>query len=191
MKISQKGLYSLQAPMMLARNYKKGTVKIREIASEENLPEQFLDLLLEVKVHEANGCLFLDERDLWPNQQFVTAHLIVRTEFPQEHPDVVKKWLAAHVELTDWINAHPDQAKRAMSAQIQKETGKALAGNILDEAFGRMQVTYDRICSSLMTSAKWAFDAGFLGRQMPDLSGLYDLNLLNRVLMEKGKRAVQ
>ena len=141
-------------------------------------------------IHEANGRLLLDERDLWPNHQFVTAHLIVRTKFLQEHPDIVKKFLAAHVELTEWINAHPEQAKRAMNAQIQKETGKALAADVLDEAFGRMQVTYDPIRSSLFTSAKWAFDAGFLGRQMPDLSRLYDLKLLNQVLGEKGKRAV-
>lgn len=142
-------------------------------------------------IHEANARLFLDERDLWPNHQFVTAHVIVRTKFLQEHPDIVKKWLAAHVELTEWINAHPAEAKRAMNAQIQKETGKALPTDVLDEAFGRMQVTYDPIRSSLLTSAKWAFDAGFLGRKMPDLSGLYDLTLLNQVLREKGKRAVQ
>lgn len=46
MKISQKGLYALQALMMLARHYKKGAVKIREIAYEENLPEKFLELIL-------------------------------------------------------------------------------------------------------------------------------------------------
>src|SRR5690348_17957192 len=46
MKISQKGLYALQALTMLARNYKKGAVKIREIAYEENLPEKFLELIL-------------------------------------------------------------------------------------------------------------------------------------------------
>ena len=60
-----------------------------------------------------------------------------------------------------------------------------------DEAFGRLQVTYDPLSPSLMTAAKSSFDAGFLGRQMPDLSRLYDLNLLNQVLAEKGKRAVQ
>jgi hypothetical protein len=40
-------------------------------------------------------------------------------------------------------------------------------------------------------AAKSAFDAGFLGRQMPDLSRLYDLTLLNQVLAEKGKKAIQ
>jgi Rrf2 family protein len=63
MKVSQKGLYALQALMMLARHYQQGAMKIREIAYEENLPEKFLELiLLELKnarvvesVRGANG----------------------------------------------------------------------------------------------------------------------------------------
>jgi Rrf2 family transcriptional regulator, cysteine metabolism repressor len=46
MKISQKGLYALQAMMMLARRYTQGAIKIRDIAYEENLPEKFLELIL-------------------------------------------------------------------------------------------------------------------------------------------------
>lgn len=46
MKISQKGLYALQAMMMLARHYQQGAIKIREIAYEEALPEKFLELIL-------------------------------------------------------------------------------------------------------------------------------------------------
>src|SRR5258708_4072197 len=54
-------------------------------------------------IQEADARLFVDERDLWPNRQFVTAHLIVRTPFLREHPDVVKNWLRAHVDLPEWI----------------------------------------------------------------------------------------
>ena len=46
MKVSQKGLYALQALMMLARHYHQGAIKIREIAYEEDLPEKFLELIL-------------------------------------------------------------------------------------------------------------------------------------------------
>lgn len=46
MKISQKGLYALQAMMMLARHYEQGAIKIRDIAYEEDLPEKFLELIL-------------------------------------------------------------------------------------------------------------------------------------------------
>src|SRR5262252_423280 len=46
MKISQKGLYALQAMMMLARNHNQGAIRIRDIAYEEVLPEKFLELIL-------------------------------------------------------------------------------------------------------------------------------------------------
>jgi Rrf2 family protein len=46
MKISQKGLYALQAMMMLARHHQAGPIKIREIAVEEGLPEKFLEIIL-------------------------------------------------------------------------------------------------------------------------------------------------
>jgi hypothetical protein len=54
-----------------------------------------------------------------------------------------------------------------------------------------LQVTYDPLKASLFNAARSAFDAGFLGRQMPDLSNLYDLLLLNQVLTAKGKKAIQ
>lgn len=46
MKVSQKGLYALQALIMLARHDNQGAIKIRDIAYEENLPEKFLELIL-------------------------------------------------------------------------------------------------------------------------------------------------
>lgn len=46
MKISQKGLYALQAMMTLARKHDQGAIKIREIAAESDLPEKFLELIL-------------------------------------------------------------------------------------------------------------------------------------------------
>ena len=46
MKISQKGLYALQAMMTLARRHNQGSIKIRDIAAESDLPEKFLELIL-------------------------------------------------------------------------------------------------------------------------------------------------
>jgi len=142
-------------------------------------------------VHEAGGRIFLDERDLWPNREFIITDLIVRPRFLKEHPDVVKNFLRAHVELTDWICNNPAEAKRILNTQLQKETGKPLSPEVLDDAFSRMAVTYDPIRSSLATSTQQAFEEGFLGRTQPDLSGLYDLTLLNEVLREKKSRPVQ
>jgi NitT/TauT family transport system substrate-binding protein len=142
-------------------------------------------------IHEAGGRLFLDERSLWPDGQFVITELNVNEKFLSQHPDIVEKWVRAHVDVTEWINQHPAEAHRKINDQIQKETGKALPLDMVEEAFNRMQVTYDPIRSSLLTSADRAFAAGFLGKIKPDLSGLYDLTALNKVLKEKKRKAIQ
>ncbi len=142
-------------------------------------------------IHEGNGRLLVDECSLWPDGQFVIGLLVVNTKFLKSHPDLVKNWIRANVELTDWINSHKSEARKLINQQIQNETGKALPPAVLDEAFARMQVTYDPLHSALQTAAQQAFDDGFLGRQMPDLSRLYDLTLLNEVLAEKGRKAIQ
>src|SRR5256885_4802938 len=142
-------------------------------------------------IREGNGRLFVDERTLWPNGQFVIGLLVVNAKFLKTHPDMVKNWIRANVELTDWINAHPAEAKKLLNEQIQRETGKALPTAVLDDAYSRLQITYDPLHAALSSAAKQAFDAGFLGRQMPDLSGLYDLAILNQVLAEKNRKAIQ
>jgi NitT/TauT family transport system substrate-binding protein len=184
----------------LKSNDKGGDVRIIPMANPDQLtlflkkdldaawaPEPWATRL----IHEGNGRLFVDERSLWPNGQFVIGLLIVNTKFLSAHPDLVKTWIRANVDLTDWITAHPEDAKKLLNQQIQAETGKALSPAILDEAFGRMQVTYDPLHSALTTAAQQAFDDGFLGPKMPDLSRLYDLSLLNQVLVEKGRKAIQ
>jgi Rrf2 family protein len=51
MKVSQKGLYALQALILLAGRYdEKKATKIHDIAAADNLPEKFLEvILLELK----------------------------------------------------------------------------------------------------------------------------------------------
>src|SRR5712691_3016660 len=84
-------------------------------------------------IREGDGHLFLDERDLWPQGKFITCHLIVSTKFLDDNPELVKKWLRAHVELTEWINGHLPEAKKILNQQVQAETGKALPASELDE----------------------------------------------------------
>jgi NitT/TauT family transport system substrate-binding protein len=142
-------------------------------------------------VHEANGRVFIDERDLWPDRRFATALLIARTEFLQQHGDLVKVWLRTHVELTGWIEKNPAEAKKILNDEIKRETSKALAPEVLDDAFGRLDVTYDPLRGALAKSAQQAYSLGFLGKEAPDLSGLFDVTLLNEVLREKKASPIQ
>ncbi len=141
-------------------------------------------------IKEGNGVLFLDERDIWPDGRFVTSHLVVRTKFLKEYPELVKKWVEAHVETTEWVNSNIEEAKKILADSIKKITGKALPANIIDSALGRTLITYDPVRNSLLRSAQNAFMLGFLGKSSPDLSFIYDLSILNNVLKDRGIQPV-
>jgi len=140
---------------------------------------------------EGGGSLFLDERSIWPDGEFVTANIIVSKKFLDEHRDLVKRWLSCHVDTTRWINANAAEAKKILNREIKRMTGKALAEQVLNDSFSRIKVTYDPIQSSLLKSARWAFEQGFLGKSSPDLSGVYDLSCLNEVLNEKALEPIK
>jgi NitT/TauT family transport system substrate-binding protein len=140
-------------------------------------------------IKEANGRVFVDERDLWPGGDFVTAHIIVRTEFLEQNPEIVKKIVSAHVEETEWIYDNPDEAIKVFNEELEKLTGKTLPEDEFRDGLSRMELTYDPIKESLFKSANDAYDIGFF-KERPDLSDIYDLDILNEVLREKGKAPI-
>ena len=179
---------------------KGGTVSVLPIPNPEQLilfqkgqidgawaPEPWATRL----VQEAAGRRFLDERDLWPDRRFCTALVAVRKAFLNAHPDLVKKIIQAHIEATQWIKANPAEAKRVVNQEIGREMGKPLPDHLLEESWKWFDVTYDPLSVSLLKSADSAFQLGFLGNQKPDLSGIYDLKLLNEALSAQSLEPVK
>jgi NitT/TauT family transport system substrate-binding protein len=143
-------------------------------------------------VLEARGKVYLDESSLWEQTggKYVTTHLVSSVHFLNQQPELLKKWIAAQVELTAWINQHPEQAKKIFNEEIKIETTKALPKPTLDRAWQNLTLTDDPIRSSLIKSAADAHRIGFL-KEPPDLSRIYRLDLLNAVLREKKLPEVQ
>jgi NitT/TauT family transport system substrate-binding protein len=137
---------------------------------------------------EAKGSIFVDERSLWPDGKFVTANIIASTNYLKNNPATVKKYLALHVDETISINNHKDQAILNFNTALKKLTGKVIPEDELRESFSRIEITYDPIKESLFKLAKNEYELGFLSkgnRHQPELSGIYELGLLNSVLKEK------
>jgi NitT/TauT family transport system substrate-binding protein len=140
-------------------------------------------------VNEANGKVFVDERELWPPQgKFVTANIIVRTDYLKENPDVIEKLLEAHVNETLWINNNKEKAINEFNAQLKKLTGKTIPQTVLANAVTKLEFTYDPIKLSLIKDANDAYDLGLLqkGKERPSLTNIYDLTVLDKVLAQKG-----
>lgn len=137
-------------------------------------------------VVEGHGTVLVDERTLWPAQQFVTTNVVVRKDFLDQHPDLVKKFLQAHVETTLYIQQNQERAKTLINNEIEQITGKqAFTDEELNQAFAHLDVTYDPLAKTLIQQADRAYALGFLGNTRPDLSGIYHLDELNAVLSAK------
>lgn len=175
----------------LALKEKGGDVNVMPMANPDQLtlfrlgqidgawaPEPWASRL----VHAGGGIVFLDEREVWnkiTGGKFATTVLFAHPKFLEAHPDLARRWVAAHVELTEWINAHPNEAKQLVNTEIKRETGKPLPPAVLDSAWTRVRFTSDPIKESLAQSVRWAFEQGFLGRELPDIAGLVDERWLN------------
>lgn len=138
------------------------------------------------------GKVLVDERDLWPDGQYVTTHLLVATSFLERHPDVVNRFLQAHLEATDLVNDDPDEAQSLVSEGIAAITGTEMDTGVLSASWENLAFTVDPIVASLEESARDAFELGFLDGYDPEagLQGIYDVSLLNEVLRDAGKPEV-
>jgi NitT/TauT family transport system substrate-binding protein len=122
-------------------------------------------------VEEGGGHVLVDEADLWPDGRFVTTHLIVATQFLEDHPDVVKRLI-----------------EEVVIAAIEELSGSQLSPDTVAMAWKNLEFTVDPIAASLETSAQHAIELGLL--ESVDLDGIYDLTPLNEVLSEAGQEEI-
>jgi len=140
-------------------------------------------------IQEGGAHVLVNEADLWPDGEYVTTHLVVRTAFLDEHPDVVKGILEGLAAAIDLIESDPAEAKRLTNEGIEAVTDQALSQDVLDAAWDNLTFTLDPIASSLQQSAKDAEAVGLL--DPVDLDGIYDLTLLNEVLADRDEPEVK
>jgi NitT/TauT family transport system substrate-binding protein len=168
------------------------------------VPEPLVAILKD----QGNGFILVDERTLWPpDGKFVTANILVRTDYLRDNPEIIKKLLEAHVDETLWINQklsktndtkvdekNIDELTLAFNEGLKKITGKVYPQDQLKDALSRTEFTYDPLSTSLNKIAADASDLGYINLGSVndiDLESIYDLDLLNEVLTTKSLNPVR
>ena len=114
---------------------------------------------------EAGGKAIVEEKDT------TITVLVTGVKFLTEHKDIVSKFVAAHRELTEWIQQHPDEAQKLVQYELNAETRGKISPALIAHAWPRIILTNDVSRDGLDKFVANARAAGFL-RQVPDLSQL-------------------
>ncbi len=107
------------------------------------------------------------------DESAVTTVLASRAKFLSSHTDIVRRFVIAHRELTEWIKLHPDEAQSMVGAELRAQFRMELTPELVGRAWTRMKVTSDISPRVLQEFVKSAQQVGFL-RSIPDLSRLVE-----------------
>jgi NitT/TauT family transport system substrate-binding protein len=135
------------------------------------------------------GHVLVNEASLWPSGQFVTTELVATQSFISAHPTVIDGLLKGQIQANNFISTDKSAAETAANAELATLSGKALKTSILSASFAQVTFTNDPIAPSLITDAQHAVDLGLL-EPVSDLSAIYDLGPLNKLLAADGQSQV-
>ena len=138
-------------------------------------------------VSEGHGHVLVNEKSLWPGGRFSTTLLVVTASFLAAHPSVVDDLLKGQLATTAFIDANPTVAQAEANRQLATLTGKALKAPELATAWSDLTFTNDPIASSILTDLAHAKATGF---KTTDITGIFDLGPVNRLLHAAGKSTV-
>lgn len=132
-------------------------------------------------IKEVNAKLVLDYNKLLLDGKYPTSVVMVRKEFLDRHPDLVKKFLETHIKLTTEIQKNPQTAQKLINGEIKKSLGKSLDGEVLNEAFKRLVITYNPEKKGIQEFVNILVRSAYLSEK-PDTQNLVNEGPLNKVL---------
>ncbi len=137
----------------------------------------------------AGGHELVNEASRWPGGQFVTTNLVATTSFIDAHPTVINDLLKGQIQAINFISTNKSAAETAANDELSTLTGKGLKSSVLAASFAQVTFTNDPIASSLLADAQHAEDVGLLS-PVKNLSGIFDLGPLNKLLTADGQQTV-
>lgn len=106
-------------------------------------------------------------RVLVEQPEAVTTVLVASVKFLREQPQWAERFVAAHRELTEWINAHPDEAREKVRAGLTAETRREMPAALVARAWPRLKFTAQVTREQFDVLVTEAQSVGFLRDAMP------------------------
>ncbi len=110
---------------------------------------------------EAGGRVYLEQRDA------VITLLVASVRLLRERPELARRFRAAHVELTAWINAHGPEARALVRAGLSADTHREFPAALVAGAWPRLRFTAALTAAQMNALVADAQAAGFLPDAIP------------------------
>jgi NitT/TauT family transport system substrate-binding protein len=105
---------------------------------------------------EAKWKIYLEQKEE------ITTVLASSAKLMKEQAALVKKFAAAHIELTNWINEHPDEARELVRAELKEQTKREFPAATAERAWPRLHFTSEVSREPFEALVKEAQSVGFL-----------------------------
>lgn len=116
---------------------------------------------------EAGGKVLLEQ-----SKDSVTV-LVSGVKFVKTKLELARRFVQAHRELTDWILAHPEEAKKVALEELSVETQAKVSAELIGQAWNRIGLRSDVSLEEFQQFVSNAQRAGFM-RTTPDLARLIE-----------------
>jgi NitT/TauT family transport system substrate-binding protein len=116
---------------------------------------------------EAGGQVLLEQ-----SKESVTV-LVSGVKFLKTKSELVRKFVQAHRELTEWILAHPEEAKKMVLEELSVETQAKVSSELMAQSWKRIALRSDVSLDEFQQFVSNAQRAGFM-RTTPDLARLIE-----------------
>ncbi len=116
---------------------------------------------------EAGGQVLLEQ-----SKESITV-LVSGVKFVKAKSELVRKLVQAHRELTEWILAHPEEAKKMVLEELSVETQAKVSSELMAQAWKRIALRSDVSLDEFQQFVSNAQRAGFM-RTTPDLARLIE-----------------
>jgi NitT/TauT family transport system substrate-binding protein len=116
---------------------------------------------------EAGGKVLIEQ-----SNESITV-LVSSTKFVKNKRELAAKFVQAHREVTEWVLAHPEEAKRMVQEELAIETQAKVSSELIAQAWKRITLRPEVSIEEFQQFVKNAQRAGFM-RTPPDLSRLIE-----------------
>ncbi len=138
-------------------------------------------------VSEAGATPILEEKDLWPDNEFVLTVVVTTPAFLKNHPATVESFLRVHRNWTRRLTDDPAAHVARLGDALFSLTQKKLPPTVLTDAIKRVRFGDEPLPASLEAMNRWMHELGF-SRTAGTIDGLVDTSLLHKLADESSHK---